>query len=1000
MTRRTPTMLVALAVVIAAALLPHPVFASCQLTDPGCYIDDFTHKQFAQFDLSIWQLNRAGLVLARWLEDLRGWLTDSVLTDAFTTLTQPVKFVFYLALIVAWLLFVISSMVQSLIDLNLVNLRRAMRPILLALFIFSLGGSILRGTEYARLLGGTILQQAAADAVQAFQAPAIPTKNMGDMADASASIYAHSTTCGTPARAQAAMFLNDYAARYLWATADDIHCADILATTDEFYKEYFPYGKDISNSNSDDRQKAVAAAAQGGMRQTTGMFMTGGAIIEQFVQMIFALALALVWFGILISLVFAVFVPTEALFGNQIKALIGVLRASWLASFLIGLGLAVLQLVAASGNGLLVFLCGLVLIAITLWQGKQALETMGAAFSAASAATGSAPPAVSGMLRGWATTAALVGGAFAAGEIGAVSGQVGAITTRRHGRRLGNPSLSEASGRVLTNRVASKIDQPLLDKQTYQGGSLSMAEAAWYERGGYDGQGMIVGAATAQRAKKRAGQATVLLARVAPGLRKSGRLGTVAPTQALRTRGGEREEAGTGRTGATQLLVATPVAHTAGQAIQRRAQLEARRNQVREERLDAAPDASHAPRTIEAGAAGSSEPVMAMPADAGLVRPAPNAQLIRPQTLALPERDWNLTVPSETRDESTQLVGARSRFAAREWRVAARPASMASRAEALTQAVPLAAAQPIVFTRSAQGLVANGYAVTRVATSDDSSRVFVTAGGQIKLLAAASAKVLALPIGQTLHVPTPTEPKAPSTTREQRVAATDLTTSLRNNHATAHTSVARAADATTASQHDAPSAVTSRQPINLPTPARTFEARTTGTPPNAAQLASARAAATNGPAIQHTSNLDQQARVTMAMVAAAPLPNLASAAPAIVAARVEGPAAAAQAIPLASAAATTVIVGVPVVPAAPRAVNDLRGRGAAASVATPSAVLTQPIASAIERRPAASPTRAITGLVLPHVAEVPERDDTQVRPEAMPVPSAHQPWKRHKQGNA
>lgn len=996
MTRRTPTMLVALAVVIAAALLPHPAFASCQLTDPGCYIDDFTHKQFAQFDLSIWQLNRAGLVLARWLEDLRGWLTDSVLTDAFTTLTQPVKFVFYLALIVAWLLFVISSMVQSLIDLNLVNLRRAMRPILLALFIFSLGGSILRGTEYARLLGGTILQQAAADAVRAFQAPAIPTKNMGDMADASASIYAHSTTCGTPARAQAAMFLNDYAARYLWATADDIHCADILATTDEFYKEYFPYGKDISNSNSDDRQKAVAAAAQGGMRQTTGMFMTGGAIIEQFVQMIFALALALVWFGILISLVFAVFVPTEALFGNQIKALIAVLRASWLASFLIGLGLAVLQLVAASGNGLLVFLCGLVLIAITLWQGKQALETMGAAFSAVSAATGSAPPAVNGMLRGWATTAALVGGAFAAGEIGAVTGQVGAITTRRHGRRLGNPSLSEASGRVLTNRVASKIERPLLDEQTYQGGSLSMAEAAWYERGGYDGQGVTVDAAAAQRGKKPAGQATVLFDRVASRLRKPGRLGTVAPAQALRTRGGEREP-GTGRTGTTQLLVATPVAHTTGQALQRRVQLEARRNQLREERRDAAPDASHAPRTIEAGTAGSSELVLARPTTAGLVRPAPNAQLIRSQTLALPERDWNLTAPTQTHDESTQLVGLPSRLAARDWRVATRPASMA---EALTQAVPLAAAQPIMFTRNAQGLVANGYAVTKVATSDDSNQVFVTAGGQVRLLAATSAKVLALPIGQTLRVPTPSEPKALPTASEQRVAATSLTTPIRNNQATAHTSVVRAAGAPTASQPDAPSAaVATRQPIELPTPARTFEAHTTGTPSNAAQLTSALAAATNGPAIQRTSNLDQQARVTMAMVAAAPLPNLAPAAPAIVPVRAEGPAAAAQAIPLA-AAATTVIAGAPVVPAEPRAVNDLRGRGVAASVATPSTVPTQPIASAIERRPATSPTRAITGLVLPHVAEVPERDDTQVRPEAMPVPSAHQPWKRHKQGNA
>lgn len=519
MKRRQGTMFAGLFAAIGTALLlPQAVFAGCQITDPGCYIDDFAHRQLYQFDLSIWQINRAGLVLARWLEDLRVWLTDSVFTDAFTTLTQPVKFAFYLALILAWLIFIISFMVQSFIDLRWVDLRRATRPILLAVFIFTFGGSLLKGTEQARLIGGTMLQQAASEAVQAAEAPQVPTENTGDMADASSSIYNSGTSCGTPARSQSAMFLNDYSARYLWSNADDVHCADVMALAGEFYNKYFPYGQNIGNqSDSDTRQKAVGWAAQGGIRQVTGVFMMTGAIIEQIVQLMFAVALALVWFGILISLVFAVFVPTEELFSSQIKALLSVLRASWLASFLIGLGLAVLQIVAKSGNGFLVLICGLVLIAVAIWQGKQALQTMSTALSAVSAASGSAPQAVGGMIKSWGMTAAMVAGVAATGGgLGAALTSVGSTMVRRAGRSVGDNPISEAAGRVLSNRVADRLDNYTQDQRIGQDASLNAAEAAWYERGEYadvgtpaaDGDAKQQAEAAQQRAREQ--QARVL----------------------------------------------------------------------------------------------------------------------------------------------------------------------------------------------------------------------------------------------------------------------------------------------------------------------------------------------------------------------------------------------------------------------------------------------------------------------------------------------------------
>ena len=61
MRRRSSLTLLVLAILaLAAAFWPSPTFA-CQVVDPGCFIDDFVHKQLYQLNLSIWQINRAGL---------------------------------------------------------------------------------------------------------------------------------------------------------------------------------------------------------------------------------------------------------------------------------------------------------------------------------------------------------------------------------------------------------------------------------------------------------------------------------------------------------------------------------------------------------------------------------------------------------------------------------------------------------------------------------------------------------------------------------------------------------------------------------------------------------------------------------------------------------------------------------------------------------------------------------------------------------------------------
>lgn len=468
---------------IAVALMPRVSFA-CVISDPSCYVHAPLYDTIQSYAHQVWGINSGGLIIAHWLEDLRLWLIDTVMVDAFQSLVQPVKYLFYLALVLAWGMFIISFMVQSFIDLRWVDLRRAARPMLVAFVVFTAGGQCIQTAEEVRLVVGSIMQDVAQTAAQSIGAPQISAANTKDLMtnnETNQSIYANGTACGTSVRHSQALFLNDYAARYLWADADDIHCAEAGAFAKKFRTTYFS-SEDISNLPEDRRRDALDTASAGLVRQATGIVMVLGAVVEQLLHLLFALALALVWIALLLSLVFAVFLPTEELFSSQIKAILTILRASWTASFVLGLGLAFLAVAAEAGSAMLVLVCELAVLALCIWQTKQAIGMLEVAGESLNMTSGGAIQATGGMLKGWATTAAVVGAAVATGGGSAMVGAVGSTMLRRAGRTVGDNPLSQAAGRVLTNRVADKIDSRTQDAKINADADLHDAEAAWYER--------------------------------------------------------------------------------------------------------------------------------------------------------------------------------------------------------------------------------------------------------------------------------------------------------------------------------------------------------------------------------------------------------------------------------------------------------------------------------------------------------------------------------------
>lgn len=779
-----------------------PSASACDLTHPDCYIHDSIHQTIRDFCLSLWGINRGGLIMAHWVEDMRVWLIDTVLANAFTSLTDPVEYFFYLALILAWLVMIVSFLIGPLIELRWVELRRAMRPILFAFVIFAYGGSFIRWSEDARVMGNSILMDIAQENAQLVSAPSIATADTGDLSTNWESIYKDATNCGSftvPARTITAITMTDYAARYLWAGASDVHCAGIQDMAQDFRSYYFGgsnggmwYVADESDGNK--RSLAIAYAAQGALRQITGLFMTVAAIIEQIVNLLFSLALALVWFSLLLSLVFAVFLPTEAMFTSQITTLLSVLKASWLASFLIGLGLAMLKLMANSGNALALFFGGLVLIALCVWQGKQALSTVGLASGALGSAAGGAPQAVGGMLKSWGTTAAVVGGVAAAATIGGsrgrstireTGGQMLSSMVRKTGRNMGDNAMTNAAGRVFSNRVASKIDDYVADERMQQDIVSNTAEVAWYERGDYDGRGNFAADADAavQRmaAQKRVqDQQAALRDRKATRARKSGNFRGAAQfrkeAEAIRGIGMEERDLDTGYTGATQPLDTDSVS-----MVLRQSQLKAIRNRaLRDQRFNEAKDAIRELRTMDRqDTAQPSHRTSSLTSPAKRMRQllpfGKDAQTVRDLdvdigTVAgrIGELEGELRLNPRGRDREiveNSLIALRPRLSdLQEQRAELRPQSPRVLTKARDKINALDTGKPVAVARTERGLMVNGHSIHTTETLVDGSRVLVTNAGRVTLAPNDGAKVMALPDGQAIRVsatPVPAPARAP-----------------------------------------------------------------------------------------------------------------------------------------------------------------------------------------------------------------------------------------------
>ena len=435
----------------------------CEALNPQACMDNFLHYNLVQLMRTIWFFTRPLLLIARWIEGLRSYLVDGVLATAFDATIAGVQYPFWMMAALAWCIFVIGYMLSIIADFRWVNLRRGVWYCVLAALLFQWGSQALAASEQLRAEVGQGFSQLAQQSVDQASGQLVFYAANDSSVRPPRSIYRGENDCPGASTSRSdpeAMHVNDYVANYLWATAADIHCPTATGGSSELprafakgdgsFAGYVPK-QPIDTEEKDERTRLISLAQDGVTRLMLGFVMAIAAVYEQVLYLIFTLTLATAWLGLLISLLFVLFVSGESMFTSQIRAGVTIMKTSWLASIWVGLMLALVRQAADTGNAMVVFGAVMLTLGVIAWQTKAAFSLFLSTLDrVGNTVLSGAPAAIGGMLRqvGMGAIAVATGGSSALALAGGMA-LGGAEAARNHKggwNEAGGAATGEKSG--------------------------------------------------------------------------------------------------------------------------------------------------------------------------------------------------------------------------------------------------------------------------------------------------------------------------------------------------------------------------------------------------------------------------------------------------------------------------------------------------------------------------------------------------------------------------
>jgi hypothetical protein len=426
-----------------AAVFPGRALA-CGFTDLECYLDTTQYSLIYGLATFLWELNRALLMLVHQLEALRVWVAGRAFTSAYDTLAGLIGPLLTPAATIAVLLGCLLFLALPLLGrVQLINIRHALVWAALAPLLLAQAGTLLVHVEQFRAdIGSRIVAAAQPVAGDA----GLFRPGAGDMA-APQALYP-SGGCGAritrprllpeqpPATSD--LHMDDLAAALLYADATDIHCPQRNQPRPELpHRFYDKSGPDYATAEDPgtmispvDRQHYVEQIQKGVNRLGLGLIPSALAIVEALIQLLFALALVIVWAALPLALLLVFFQQDMGVVMTLVRRATSVVLTSWVVSFVLGLLFACLTAAASAGNaaGYTGFAIGGLLL--TLWLLAVAVDTFMDSLSTLSgvisAGTGTRLEQPYHTASRWGRAGAGASAALTTGGAAAVGGVVGA----------------------------------------------------------------------------------------------------------------------------------------------------------------------------------------------------------------------------------------------------------------------------------------------------------------------------------------------------------------------------------------------------------------------------------------------------------------------------------------------------------------------------------------------------------------------------------------------
>ena len=349
-------------------LLPAPAHAACGTFDLTTCMNAAQYALWEGVASELWSINRVLLTLAYQLDVLRAWLIDVVFTSVFQVITDTISPalapVATIAVLVGILLFLLMPVIGR---VDIVNIRRALVWTVAAPLLLGAAGQGLAQAEQIRTGVGQTMFAAAQEIGSAplFGAPS------DEMNTAAQPLYPFSG-CGTGtlvrpfADAQpSGLFMDDLAASMMYADAEDIHCPTQGSGPGSDLPDGFfspaeggpPSGggdyattQSVSDMSASDSAAWTVKIQNGCTRLLMGIVPSLLAVMNAIIQLLFALALVLLFVALPLGLLLVFFTDSSAGVTALARRMMTVLQTSWSSSLVLGIVFAALLAVSALGN--------------------------------------------------------------------------------------------------------------------------------------------------------------------------------------------------------------------------------------------------------------------------------------------------------------------------------------------------------------------------------------------------------------------------------------------------------------------------------------------------------------------------------------------------------------------------------------------------------------------------------------------------------------------------